>query len=147
MDSILSAPANEMSSLSVKSQRIIVIDDDCDDIEIIKQILNELSEEHQVDCTSEAEKFHLFLDGLEDEELPTLLIIDYNMPKLSGIDIIASLNTNNRYAGIPKVIYSATLRGKDMNDCFEAGATACYKKGTYLKQIKEQIEDMLQCCK
>ena len=147
MTSTLPYSLHDLDSQTVKAKRIIVVDDDCDDTEILKDIVYELAIHHNVHCINKAEEIYLYLDALTDEELPTLIIIDYNMPVISGKELINNLHNNKMFVSIPKIIYSATLRAWVIDECMQAGASACYKKGTTLEEIKAQVTQMLNFCK
>ena len=87
-----------------------------------------------------------FLDSLKDEELPTLIILDYHMPMINGIEMLNRLKQASRFDKIPKVMYSAVLNSKDVVKCKDAGATECYEKSGSIEIIRSQVAHMLTHC-
>ena len=62
------------------------------------------------------------LEKLKDDQMPCLIVLDYNMPGLNGADILQELGTNERYKNIPKVVWSTAESEKFRKICLELGA-------------------------
>lgn len=88
--------------------RIFLAEDDIDDREIFGEAFRELS--------SPRLTLHSFEDGLDliehlnrqqsEDELPRLIVLDQNMPRMTGKDTLLYLKSNEAYTNIPVVIYS-----------------------------------------
>jgi CheY-like chemotaxis protein len=91
-----------------KTIKVVIVDDDEEDIELIEEALRAF------DPTIEVQKFSTgilavaYLDSLADQELPCLIILDYNLPLLSGDKIFLQIQSQARYHAIPKIILSSS---------------------------------------
>ena len=70
-----------------------------------------------------------------DDELPSLIVLDYNMPGLTGSELLSSLKTANRYRNIPKVILSTSNTSIFIDECLRNGATEYIVKPGSMKEI------------
>ncbi len=57
-----------------------------------------------------------------DKDLPHLIVLDQNMPKMNGKQTLSFLKSNERYAKIPAVVYSTYTDATLMIDCKKLGA-------------------------
>jgi len=91
------------------SKRLILLaEDDIDDQELLENAFSEIDPTWQLVCIPNGRKFVKYLESIEDRELPALMILDYNIPELTGVEIVEELNDQSRYFGIPKIIWSTS---------------------------------------
>ena len=83
------------------------------------------------------------LQSFPDKELPSLIVLDYNMPLLNGLETLKVLELDNRFKKIPKIIYSSSAQNHIRNLCYSANAKAYITKGATMDEIKENIQEML----
>ncbi|HXU69226.1 MAG TPA: response regulator [Polyangia bacterium] len=72
------------------------------------------------------------------EALPALLVVDLEMPIMSGWELIAELRKNARLAAIPYVIFSALGCGDERMS--ELDAEACVPKGGSTLELLRVVE-------
>jgi CheY-like chemotaxis protein len=56
--------------------------------------------------------------------LPELILLDINMPRLSGFDVLAWLRKQPRLLMIPAVVVSSSEQQSDINKAYQLGANA-----------------------
>src|SRR5579871_2436740 len=59
---------------------------------------------------------------------PKLIILDFHLPGLSGLEILRALRMDEATRHIPVVILSDLGSNDEMADCLEAGAVSCVQK-------------------
>ncbi|MFN2571285.1 MAG: response regulator [Gemmatimonadales bacterium] len=84
---------------------ILLVDDDPD----IRLVLGEFLTEHGFDVQSARDGRHA-LQLLAHMDSPDLILLDYKMPVMSGIQFLARRRWNPRLRGIPVVVLSAWNR-------------------------------------
>lgn len=126
--------------------RILIADDDPEDLELIEEAI--LSTEQ----TAELHKFTNGLAALEylntrhDNDLPHLIILDYNMPQLNGAQFLSTMNSQPRYSSIPKVVVSTSNAPLHIQECMRNGAADYIEKPDTMQGIYNMGKKLLTFC-
>ncbi|ACU57825.1 response regulator [Chitinophaga pinensis] len=95
--------------LSGHSKRLILLaEDDIDDQELLENAIEEIDPTWQLVCIPNGRKFVKYLDTMGESNMPALMILDYNIPELTGVEVVKELNDQGRFMDIPKIIWSTS---------------------------------------
>ncbi len=88
-------------------------------------------------------------DGLEAIKLaetnhPDVILMDIQMPVMNGLDAIARLRDDSRFAFTPIVALTALAMSGDRERCLAAGANEYMSKPVSLKLLVETIHNLLE---
>jgi CheY-like chemotaxis protein len=88
--------------------KILIIDDDKEDIELLSEALTECGVDgiHHV---SSAMRAFIYLESVQNICLPKLIIADLYLPAITGEQFIADLKGMDKYKDIP-VVLTSTIR-------------------------------------
>ena len=101
-------------------RKILIVDDNPDDIEITRAVLEERGWDVHVEACRNAEKA---LAGLRDaEDLPSLVLLDLNIPGMGGIVCLQQIRADRRLKAIPVIMATASSFEADEKKAYEAGA-------------------------
>ncbi|MGN6532924.1 MAG: response regulator, partial [Ginsengibacter sp.] len=75
---------------------ILIGEDDIDDQEILEEIFLSLDPLLNLTFVNDGEKIVSFLENANGQNLPGLIILDYNMPHLNGAEILKSIQQNEK---------------------------------------------------
>lgn len=128
------------------SKFILLGEDDPDDQEMLKDVFLGIDGDYHLTFAETGEQMFSFLERLRDDQLPCLIVLDYNMPGLNGADILKELNANPRYAHIPRVIWSTSGSDQFRTKCLELGAADYIIKPSNVKSLEETARYMLSVC-
>ena len=127
----------------LKYKKIVLVDDDADDRQIFEEILHEIDPETDVVTAENGLEMVALLDKMPGEHLPEMIILDQNMPKMTGKESLIFLKESPRYRGIPTIVYS-TYQVKDFyQECLELGAQDVVVKPDTIQAYREMIEQFL----
>jgi len=111
---------------------ILCVDDDPDDREMIRDVLKACDPRFHV---AEAGDGREALDYLRTEESltnpPCLIILDMNMPRLSGRETLAILKSEAETEAIPVVVFTTSNAAADSSFCSRFGVEMVTKPPTY----------------
>ncbi len=122
-----------------RQQKILLVDDMAIVIEIIKSYLNDLSDDfHYVITDNGRDACKLALS-----EQPDLIIMDWEMPKMTGIEALEILKKHQRTAHIPVVILSGFSDELSIQRVMDLGAEFTLAKPIVDRDLKEKVTDLL----
>lgn len=127
------------------SKFILLGEDDIDDQEILQEVFFEADPSLELQFFNNGRKVisHLECSG---NHLPCLIILDYNMPELTGAEILKILSHNKRLASIPKIIWSTSDAPVYKSICLKYGATDYLVKPSKIDALENMVKYMLSLC-
>ncbi|WP_295128187.1 response regulator [uncultured Chitinophaga sp.] len=132
-----------MQFLGHSNRLILLAEDDSDDHELLRNAFTEIDPSWQIVCITNGKKFVNYLEQISDGELPALLILDYNIPELTGVEVVEALNHHGRYLGIPKIIWSTSSSPIYKAKSIELGVADYVIKPSDLASFKDIAHHML----
>jgi len=118
---------------------ILMIDDDEDDLEMLTSELEKNGMKTKPFDSSTKALFYLTLQH-DDMGLPSLIILDYNMPKYNGRQVLQAIKDNKITKDIPVVVYSTSMSNVLKNQLLAAGAADCFEKPWTRHDFSRQVE-------
>jgi PleD family two-component response regulator len=88
----------------MRYKNILLIDDDQDDAEIFTDAIQSL--ERGILVQSLFNSVLAFEELKNKEQLPDLILLDYNMPALNGYEFLQKMKANERLQNIPVIMIS-----------------------------------------
>lgn len=125
---------------------VLLAEDDIDDQEFLIEALLEIDGELKIHVEDSGEKAVDYLQRIDHDHLPCLIVLDYNLPKVNGHQILAYLKGDNRFDDVTKIVWSTSNSPLYEQRCMEEGAEAYLVKPTDLMGIKKVAEQMLAYC-
>jgi len=75
----------------------------------------------------------------EGSRVPNLIVLDFHLPGLNGLEILRQIRANERTRHIPVVMLSGLASNEQLVNCLDQGANSCVIKPvdsvTYVKQV------------
>ena len=111
-----------------------IIDDDEDMSQALKMMMTLLDFELRIfkDARSGAR-------ALLNDAPPNVLLLDLNMPEVSGLDVLDFIRSKPRWANLPVVIFSAESADVTVDDALQRGADAFLCKPVSMAELKEGL--------
>ncbi len=125
---------------------IIVGEDDKDDQELLKDVFNSIDDSFRLVFVDNGKQLISLLEKLSDDQVPCLILLDYNMPELSGADILQEIRELAGYKHIPKVIWSTSGSDRFKNKCLELGAADYVIKPSSFSALKDVARYLISIC-
>ena len=88
---------------------------------------------------------HDGIEAIEKAEAtePAVILMDVQMPALNGLDAIARLRENPRFAVTPIIALTALAMPGDRERCLLAGASEYMSKPVRLKDLRQMLDQFL----
>jgi len=128
----------------MKIKKVLLADDDADDREIFVRVLGKKTDVLLIRTVENGREVIDYLDGINSpEQLPNLIILDHNMPKMNGTETLGRLKSDNRYSDINVVIYSTYSDSRMKETCTQLGAAMVLAKPASMKEYEAVIDRFL----
>lgn len=116
--------------------RIVIVDDDADDREIIKDAFGNSAASAEFIFLENGDKLMEHLEANGHEELPSLILLDLNMPGKDGRETLKDIKTDKRYVHIPTIVFTTSSSHRDRIMAYDLGAN-CFitKPDTFNKLV------------
>lgn len=121
---------------------ILLVEDDMDDIMLLKAALQENKVACTVDVVTEGDKVNGYLDGAK--ELPHIIVLDFNLPKKHGKEILREIKSDSRYSSIPVVVLTTSSSKEDMDYSYQHGANHFITKPTSVSGFNKAVNILFE---
>lgn len=129
-----------------KSYTIVMADDDPEDCLLVKDALSETGLRHDLRTVSDGEELLDYLHRRNDytsppsAPRPDLLLLDLNMPKKDGREVLRELKADPRLQRIPVVVLTTSTSEDDVSFCYDTGASSFCTKPVTFRGLVELME-------
>ncbi|WP_278248427.1 response regulator [Niastella populi] len=122
------------------------VDDDQDDRFLIGSAINNIDSAIQI---LEAENGWRAIDYLKeaylDGQLPSLIILDFNMPLINGMETYKEIRKYPEFSSIPVVLFT-TFHNRREDDYWDSENVATFTKPATFKELTKSIREILNYC-
>lgn len=133
-ESLIEGLRHFLAQSEVRSPRVLLVDDDH---EVRAQLSSYLRKLGMV--TEELSTADRLIDALE-ETRPDVLILDVNLPRVSGIDICRALRMSERWQLLPILLATVQLDAETRLRAFRAGASDVISKPVVAEELIARVK-------
>lgn len=123
-------------------RKMMIVDDNPDDTEITRFVLEEKRWDVRVEAYRKAEHA---LDRLrEGGDLPSLILLDINIPGMGGIECLREIRADRSLKSIPVIMITTSSFEADEKRAYEAGADYFLFKELDIDRYGENLDAALK---
>lgn len=122
--------------------RVLQVEDNEADVRLTREALREAGEELRVSVVGDGEQALAYLRneaGFEDAPRPHLVLLDLNLPRKDGVEVLQEMRRDPVLAPIPVVVLTSSSAARDVDACYAAGANAFVVKAVELDEFIERL--------
>jgi DNA-binding response OmpR family regulator len=138
----------------LKEKKILIVEDDADHADLILDIFNTEDVESEVVLMKDGQEVIDYLEETDSSDRTVqsdikggnirhsqidLIILDLNLPKINGMDVLKSLKGNTRYSSIPVVILSTSSDQNTISEAYKNGANGYITKPMSYDEFADKI--------
>lgn len=131
-----------MIAAHTPSRSAILVDDDPSYVWLVEITLERLGLKDSVVVVQDPTKVEEYLITFKakHESLPSVVLLDMNMPGVYGVDLLRTLRANDELAMIPIVMMSSTFDADERAEAYAAGANSCVPKPAHLDDYPKTFD-------
>jgi two-component system response regulator len=114
----------------MNSGSILLVEDNPDDVMFTVRAFkrNKISNEIVVANDGEEALNLLFPHDDPDALIPALILLDVNLPKVDGLEVLRRIRSHRRTAGLPVVVLTTSNEERDIVQSYRLGANSFVRK-------------------
>lgn len=126
---------------------ILLVEDNPGDAELVIRAFKKISNNlqlFQVEDGAEALDFIFGQGSFEGKgmRLPKLVLLDLNMPKISGQEVLKRIRADNRTRRVPVVVFTSSKEDADVKACYELGVNSYIVKPVEFHEFTQCISSL-----
>lgn len=122
---------------------ILIAEDDADDRYLMKTALEETGITEDVEYVENGVEVLNYLESIKaenaDQHFPKFILLDLNMPKMDGREVLKKIKSNDLYRKIPVIVFSTTKNQMEVKRCYDLGANTYVVKPVSYDTLVETI--------
>jgi two-component system, response regulator len=127
---------------------ILLVEDNRDDEALMLRALKKNSIGNEVVVARDGEEALDFLFGTgahagrDTTVLPQFMLLDLNLPQMSGLDVLRSIRTDERTKLLPVVVLTSSKEDEDIIKSYSLGANSYVRKPVDYAQFNEAVKTL-----
>jgi two-component system response regulator len=125
----------------VKEGTILLVDDSPDDVRLTLRALRKNNITNEVDVVSDGEQALRYLTATLDGETqkPALILLDINLPKVNGLEVLRTIRANEQTRYLPVVVLTTSTEERDIVETYDLGANSFVRKPVVFADFMEAV--------
>lgn len=132
-----------MPKTMCRKNTVLLLEDNPADAELTRLALQGLPHSLSLQHFSNGEDFVLRSREYPSETI-ACMILDLNVPKINGLEVLRRLRAEPRFQEVPAVIFSSSNLPEDINASYAAGADAYMVKPDGFDEFCDTISNIIQ---
>ena len=131
-----------MSPLACRPARVLLVEDNEADVRLTREALRESGDEVRLSAVGDGDKAIAFLrreEGFADAPRPDLVLLDLNLPRKSGLEVLDEMRADDSLAPIPVIMLTSSAAQSDVEAAYARGANAFVVKPLELDAFMDLI--------
>jgi CheY-like chemotaxis protein len=125
------------------SLSVLLVDDDPGDVLMIEEALEQLDSARTVHVVNDGEEALAFLrrkGRFTDAPRPDVVLLDLNMPRMDGRQVLADVKSDETLRTIPIVVFTTSQAPADVMSSYALHANAYVTKPINLDELTEIVQ-------
>jgi CheY-like chemotaxis protein len=120
---------------------ILLIEDDPDDVELMQEALKNAEISYDIEVLGEGNTVIPYLEVCKN--FPDIILLDLNIPKLHGREVLRQIKTSDQFKEIPVVVLTTASSLKERDHCLELGADRFMTKPSTVSGFREAVKTII----
>jgi len=127
--------------MPMKTLNILLIEDDMIEVMKFQRTISSLQLDHKIIEANNGEEALKILE--KKDELPDIILLDLNMPKINGIEFLNILKSDDVLKYVPTIILTTSQNQKDLLECYKIGIAGYVLKPLKYEDYVSKMEKLL----
>jgi CheY-like chemotaxis protein len=132
-----------------KKKAILLVEDNPTDKELIARVLDRSGCTNPVITVKDGLEAIRYLFGTgkyedrDPDDLPAIVLIDLNLPRIDGLEVLRRMRADYRTKLIPVTIFTSSVEEQDLINGYSLGANSYVRKPLGFEEFSAVVRDLL----
>lgn len=131
----------------MNNPQILIAEDDADDRYLIGTAFAEKGYSEKIEFVENGVELLNYLDNIiastgDEKNFPCVILLDLNMPKKDGREVLKELKQNAIFKKIPVIVFTTTKNEIEIKRCYELGANSYVVKPLTFDDLLMVVENI-----
>ncbi len=129
--------------MSVKmAKEILLVEDNPDDAELTRIAFAEAGVDYRLHVVGDGVQALAYLRACVPAELPSLVLLDLNLPKLNGREVLEAIRADPATRSLPVVVLTTSAEPFDVDTVYELGANSYIQKPVEFERFVDVVRQI-----
>lgn len=121
---------------------VLIAEDDADDRFLLQNAFEEMGYSDKLEFVENGVELMDYLENNTEQpnSFPGFILLDLNMPKKDGREVLKELKQHNTFKTIPVIVFSTTKNETEVKRCYELGANSYVVKPVSYDSLLKFVE-------
>lgn len=131
-----------------QNKEILLVEDNPDDVELTRIAFAEAGSGHSIRVVTDGAQAldYLFARGQHAgrniQDVPALVLLDLNLPKLNGREVLQAIRENPATRSLPVVVLTTSAEPMDVGGVYELGANSYIQKPVEFERFVDVVRQI-----
>lgn len=132
----------------MENKTILLVEDNIDDVDLTLHALKKNNIRNEVVVVSDGAEALDYLFGTgrfsarDLKNMPTLILLDLQLPKIGGLEVLEKIRENDRTKFLPVVILTSSKEEQDIIKGYSLGVNSYVRKPVDFNQFTEAVNQL-----
>ena len=124
------------------AKEILLVEDNPDDAELTRIAFAEAGVDYRLHVVGDGVQALAYLRGCAPTDLPSLVLLDLNLPKLNGREVLEAIRAEPTTRSLPVVVLTTSAEPFDVDTVYELGANSYIQKPVEFERFVEVVRQI-----
>lgn len=131
-----------MSEKAATEKEILLVEDNPDDVELTRIAFAEAGGEYRLRVVSDGAAALSYLYACAPADLPALVLLDLNLPKLDGREVLEAIRAEPSTRSLPVVVLTTSAEPFDVERVYTLGANSYIQKPVEFERFVDVVRQI-----
>lgn len=120
---------------------ILLVEDNPMDLDLTLRAFNKKKFTNEIQIARDGEEALAFFPRWESgQQTPAVILLDINLPKVNGLEVLRKLKEHERFRRIPVVVLTSSREDRDLQTAYDLGVNSYIEKPVNFSKFMEVVD-------
>ena len=128
--------------MATEPKTILLVEDNADDEQLTLRALRQSEIPNMIRVARDGAEAIDYLYGAHAGSLPDLVLLDLKLPKISGLEVLHRIRSEDKSRSLPVVILTSSDEERDIVKSYDLGANSYIRKPVYFDEFIDAVRQL-----